>query len=113
MGIKTDSTPVEDPKDPERCNVFALLRLMAEPEEADDWEQRYRQGGTGYGQAKQRLFELVLEVLGLARKRYEELAAHPDQVERVLADGAQRARAVAAGTMRDVRKACGLATVRD
>jgi len=52
MSIKTDSTPVEQPKDPEKCNVFALLRLLAEPAEVQEWERRYRAGGMGYGEAK-------------------------------------------------------------
>ncbi len=112
MSIVTDSTPVEAPKDPDNCNVMALLRCLASEDEVADWENRYRAGGTGYGEAKKRLFELFLDALGPARKRYDELSAHADQVERVLADGGQRARAVAAETMRDVRKACGLATVR-
>ncbi|UCD29129.1 MAG: tryptophan--tRNA ligase, partial [Planctomycetota bacterium] len=113
MSIVTDSTPVEDPKDPDQCNVMALLRLVASPQEVADWEQRYRQSGMGYGEAKKRMFELFIEVLGPARKRYEELTAHPEQVDRVLAEGGRRARAVAVETMRQVRKACGLMTVRD
>jgi len=112
MSIKTDSTPVEEPKDPDKCNVMALFRLIAEPDEVRDWEERYRRGGLGYGEAKNRLFELYVKVLGPARKRYEELAAHPEEVERILADGAERAREVAADTMRDVRQACGLVKAR-
>ena len=111
MSILTDSTPVEEPKDPDKCNVMALLRCMASEDEVADWEKRYRQGGMGYGEAKKRLFELFVEVLSPARKRYEELAAHPEEVERVLADGAERARAVAAATMKEVREACGLLSV--
>ncbi len=111
MAIVTDSTPVEEPKDPSKCNVFALLRLMASQEELGDWEARYRKGGTGYGEAKKRVFELYLETLGPARKRFDELSRHPEEVERVLADGGRRARAVAQQTMREVRQACGLVTV--
>lgn len=111
MAIKTDSTPVEEPKDPAQCNVMALMRAMAEPAEIADWEQRYRAGGMGYGEVKKRLFEIFLEALGPARERYHELVDHPDEVDRVLADGAARARAVAQVTMREVREACGLRTV--
>ena len=110
MSIVTDSTPVEDPKDPGKCNVMALLRLMASKDETSDWEKRYRNGGTGYGEAKKRVFELYRETLGPARERYQELAGHPDEVERILADGGTRARAVAQATMHAVREACGLAT---
>jgi tryptophanyl-tRNA synthetase len=108
MSIVTDSTPVEEPKDPSKCNVFALLKLMADKSELAEWEEKYRRGGTGYGEVKKRVFELYLETLGPARKRYEELAAHPEEVERILAHGAERARAVAQQTMREVRDACGL-----
>lgn len=111
MSIKTDSTPVENPKDPDNCNVMALLRLLAPPDEVRDWEERYRNGGMGYGEVKKRLFELYVEVLGPARKRYQELSEHPEEVEKILADGAKRARAVASETMREVRQACGLRRV--
>ncbi len=112
MSIVTDSTPVEAPKDPDKCNVMALLRLMAPEPEVKEWEERYRRGGTGYGETKKRLYELFEEQLGPARKRYDELAANPDEVEHILADGAARARAVATETMCEVRQACGLITVR-
>jgi tryptophanyl-tRNA synthetase len=112
MGIVTDSTPVEEPKDPDKCNVMALLRLTAPREEVASWEQRYRHGGTGYGEAKKRLFELFIEVLGPARQRYQELSQRPQEVEQILAEGGRRARAVAQETMRQVREACGLITSR-
>jgi tryptophanyl-tRNA synthetase len=108
MSMKTDSTPVAEPKDPATCNVFALLKLFASPEETKQWEQRYRKGGMGYGEAKGRLFELYRDALGEARKRHAELAKHPDQVEHILTDGAKRAREVAAQTMREVRKVIGI-----
>lgn len=111
MSIVTDSTPVEEPKDAAKCNVMALLRLMASKEEIADWEEKYRRGGTGYGDVKKRVFELYLETLGDARRRYEALSGRPEEVERVLADGAARARSVAAETMREVRRACGLMSV--
>ncbi len=111
MSIKTDSTPVEEPKDPDKCNVMALLRLIASKDEIAQWEGRYRAGGMGYGEVKKRLADLFFEVLGPARQRYQELSQKPDEVERILADGAARARAVAAQTMREVRKACGLVRV--
>ncbi|MBN1490155.1 MAG: tryptophan--tRNA ligase [Phycisphaerae bacterium] len=112
MSMVTDSTPVEDPKDPAKCNVFALLKLFADADERCQWEDRYRSGGMGYGEAKKRLFELFMEHLGPARQRYEQLTANPDEVEAILADGGRRARAVAQATMEDVRKACGIITAR-
>jgi tryptophanyl-tRNA synthetase len=112
MSMKTDSTPVEAPKNPETCNVFALLRLMAPPAEVAEWEQRYRQGGMGYGEAKKRLAELYEEIFGAKREARASWAARPDDVEDILRSGAQRARAVAQSVMADVRDACGLVTAR-
>ncbi len=108
MSIVTDSTPVEDPKDADRCNVMALLRLIADEDERAAWEERYRAGGTGYGEAKKRLFELFIEKLGPARDRYDELDKNRDHVEAVLAKGGERARAVAREVMAEVRKATGI-----
>ncbi|MCH9023082.1 MAG: tryptophan--tRNA ligase, partial [Planctomycetes bacterium] len=74
MSIKTDSTPVESPKDPDRCNVFALYRLMAQPDEVSSLERRYREGDLGYGEAKKLLAQTVDNVLGPARQRREQFA---------------------------------------
>lgn len=112
MGIKTDSTPVDQPKNPETCNVFALLRLMASPEELESWRQRYVAGGMGYGEAKKRLAELYEEKFGALRERRAQLAARPDEVEDILRAGARRARAVAQQVMEDVRSACGIVTAK-
>jgi len=112
MSIVTDSTPVEAPKDPAKCNVFALLSLMASPEECADWEKRYRAGGMGYGEAKQRVYELFEGLFGPARARREELARDLDYVEDVLVAGAARAHRVAEPLMDRVRAACGLTTAR-
>lgn len=108
MSMKTDSTPVEEPKDPNQCNVFALLKLMASAEEIKHWKERYRKGGMGYGEVKKRLVELYLETLGEARKRHADFEKHPEEVERILVEGGRRAREVAAETLREVRKVTGL-----
>lgn len=112
MSIKTDSTPVEEPKDPAKCNVFALLKLLAAPEEAAEWEQRYRRGGMGYGEAKKRLAELHEELFGVHRETRAGWAARPDEVEDILRAGASKARAVAREVMADVRDACGLSRAK-
>ena len=106
--IVTDSTPLEAPKNPEQCNVFALLRLFAGPGEIDEIAGKYRAGGYGYGHAKTRLAELINEQFAEAREKYEKLAAHPDDVRDVLAEGGRKARAVAEATMQRVRSACGI-----
>jgi len=112
MSIKTDSTPVEEPKDPETCNVFALFRLLASAEETEEMAAAYRQGGLGYGTVKKRVAELFEETFGPARERREALAADPDYVEDVLAEGATRARAIAREVMDQARAACGIVAAR-
>ena len=108
MRIVTDSTPVEEPKDPEKCNVFALLKLVASPEELGEWDNKYRSGGMGYGQAKKRLAELVIDHFKPYRQKRAELENNLDHVKKVLADGAERARAVAGRTLEKARQAVGL-----
>jgi tryptophanyl-tRNA synthetase len=112
MSIKTDSTPVAAPKNPETCNVFALYRLMASPDEAAALRERYTRGGMGYGEAKTMLAEVVERVLGPARERRSKLAADPVYVEDVLTTAGRRARAVARGVMADVRDACGIVVAK-
>ncbi|MBN1457513.1 MAG: tryptophan--tRNA ligase [Sedimentisphaerales bacterium] len=108
MRIVTDSTPVEDPKDPDKCNIFALLKLVASPEELSDWENKYRSGGTGYGTVKKRLVELMLDYFRPYRQKRKELEDDQDFVKKVLADGARKAGAVARETLDKVRKVTGL-----
>ena len=108
MRIVTDSTPVEEPKDPDKCNVFALLKLVASPDELGEWDNKYRSGGMGYGQAKKRLAELVVDHFKPFRQKRTELENNIDYVKKVLADGAERARAVAAETLEKARQAVGL-----
>lgn len=108
MRIVTDSTPLEEPKNPETCNVFALYKLFATPQEAEIMAGKYRQGGYGYGHAKKELLAKILEYFGPAREKYRELQQNPDQVEAVLKRGAQKAREVARLTVKEVRSAVGL-----
>jgi tryptophanyl-tRNA synthetase len=110
--IVTDSTALEDPKDPETCNVFALLRLFAADEETEEIAAKYRAGGYGYGHAKARLTELINETFAEARQRYDKLIADADYVADVLRDGGRRARNVAEATMQRVREAAGIVTNR-
>lgn len=109
MSIKTDSTPVEDPKDPETCHVFTLYKLFADEQQQAALAERYRAGGMGYGEAKQTLFEAAMEYFADARARRAELESHPDRVEDILRDGAKQARAKAAEVLDRARTACGLA----
>ena len=108
--IVTDSTPLEDPKDPASCNVLALLRLMAEAAEIAEIEASYRAGGYGYGHAKNRLAELINEKFAPARERYIKLEADRDTVRDILREGGKKARAVAEQTLQRVREAGGILT---
>ena len=108
MKIVTDSTPVQDSKNPDKCNVFALLKLVAAPDELAQWDQKYRAGGIGYGTAKKRLAELLIEYFRPYRQKRAELAGNLDFVEQVLKDGAEKAGSVARQTLARVRRAVGL-----
>ncbi|MGD0092373.1 MAG: tryptophan--tRNA ligase [Planctomycetota bacterium] len=108
MSIKTDSTPVELPKNPENCNVFALYALFASDAERDALSARYKAGGMGYGEAKKMLLEKVVAYFAPYRKRREELLANPGYVEEVLSQGAAKARALARVTLDEAKRACGL-----
>ncbi len=108
MGIVTDSTPVEDPKDPDECSVYALYCLFADEEQKQEMAERYRAGGLGYGDAKKELFGCFMDCFGEARKRREKLAKDMSYVVEVLKQGAAKARPVAQQTMERVRQACGV-----
>ena len=108
MRIVTDSTPVEAPKDPDKDNVFALYALFATDEEKAALAARYRAGGMGYGDAKKLLVGKIDAAFRPAREKRRQLAADPAIVDGALARGGERARAVAAETLREVREATGL-----
>ncbi|MEA3304241.1 MAG: tryptophan--tRNA ligase [Patescibacteria group bacterium] len=90
MGIVTDSIPVEDPKDPETCNVFAIYKLMASLEEQDALAAKYRAGGMGYGEAKKTLLEKFHEYFGPIREKKQYYEGHKEEVGKLLADSQTR-----------------------
>ncbi len=108
MEIVTDSTPLDEPKDPETCNVFALYKLFASEEEVEQMREQYMAGGFGYGHAKKALFEKCREYFRPFREKHEYYLNHPQAVEDILQDGARHARAVARQTVDEVRKAVGI-----
>lgn len=108
MSIKTDSTPVESPKPLEDAPLYDLLKLMAPPGDFAVIDEAWRRGGSGYGDFKKKLLEIFHGTFGPARKRREELMAHPEEVEAVLRDGAERARRIALPIMKRVRESVGL-----
>lgn len=106
--IKTDSTPVEDPKDPEACSVFTLYKLFSTEEQQQELAEKYRAGGMGYGEAKKTLHEAAMDYFADARARREQLEQDPDTVEDILQAGASRAREVGRVVLDRCRAACGL-----
>ncbi len=107
MRIVTDSTPIEAPKDPERCNVFNLYRLLAPPEEVEQMRRRYLEGGVGYGEVKKETIRLFFEKFGPAREKRAELLADRDYIRDVLAEGGRKAREKAQEVLDRARAACG------
>ncbi len=108
MKVVTDSTPLEDPKNPDNCNVFALYKLFANESQASELRQKYLAGNFGYGHAKKELLELILEYFKPYREKREELEKNMDYVRDVLKEGAQRARAIASQKVKQVKEAVGL-----
>jgi len=108
MQIVTDSTPLEEPKNPDTCNAFKLYQLFASDAEAADLAARYRAGGFGYGTAKKELLAKINEHFAPMREKRAELEKNPDFVNDVLKKGAERARAETRKTLQAARKAVGL-----
>ena len=108
MRIQTDPTQVEEPKDPDKCNVYALLKLFAEEGELADWREKYLKGGMGYGEAKKRLADLMCGFFAPYRERREAIIQDRDYIRSVLDNGAARAKSVAQQTLARAREAVGL-----
>ncbi len=109
MSIQTDATPVEAPKDPDNCTLYALLKLFAPAEKMKEVHALYKNGGAAYGYLKQDLFELINDYFSGARARKKELMDNQDYLRQILARGAEKAREQAAGTIDLVRKRAGIA----
>lgn len=108
MRIVTDSTPVEDPKNPEESYIVQLYRLFATADEVSEMEASFRAGGRGYGDYKQQLFERIRDFFAPMRERREALANDPDYVDDVLKAGADKARSEARKVIDRVRAAVGM-----
>ncbi len=108
MSIKTDSTPLDEPKDPENCNVFALIKLFADEEKQKEIAEKYREGGYGYGHAKKELLAMIEEYFAEARERRKELSQDLDRVHDILQEGGEKARKRAETVMEPIREATGL-----
>ena len=108
MSIVTDSTPLEEPKNPDTCNVFALYKLFATESQIADMASKYRAGNFGYGTAKKELLEMILEYFKPFREKRKYLAENMPLVEKILKDGSNKAREIAIKKIKDVKSAVGL-----
>ena len=107
MGIVTDSTPLEEPKDPDTDNVFALYRILASEEEVAGMKANYLGGNYGYGHAKQALYELILKKYAGPREKFNYYMDHLDELDEALAIGAEKAKKVADEVLNRVRGKIG------
>ncbi len=107
MGIVTDTKTLEEPKDPDTCNVFQLYQLLGNTEQTATMRKNYEEGNYGYGHAKQALFELVCERFAEPRQKFEEYMADTEKLDRLLSLGAMKARTVSEPVLEDVRKKLG------
>jgi tryptophanyl-tRNA synthetase len=107
MGIETDSTPLEAPKNPETCNAFAIYSLLATPEQIEVMKSNYLGGNYGYGHAKQALFELIVEKFKTEREKYNYYMNNLAEVDALLKVGSEKAGVVAKGVLARVREKLG------
>lgn len=107
MSIVTDAKGLEEPKDPETCNVFKLYELLADTEQIATMKSNYLNGGFGYGHAKTALLELILTKFAANRERYNHLMENKDEIDAALKIGADKARTIAKETLKRVRSKVG------
>ena len=107
MAIVSDSKELEDVKEPDTCNIFAIYKLLANPAEIEEMRKNYLAGGYGYGHAKQALFDLILTKFENQRARYNYLMENKSEIDEALAKGATKARKVAVEVLARVRKKVG------
>ena len=107
MKIKTDSTPMEDPKDPDTCNLFGLYRLVANDEQIEEMRANYIGGNYGYGHAKQAFYELLIDKFKVEREKYHYYMNHLEEVDLILKQGAEKAHKVADHVLGRVRAKLG------
>lgn len=107
MKIQTQSLSVEEPKDPDQCNVFKLFKIIGSDEETEKLRARYTNGGMGYGEAKELLYNQTLNRFSKNRELFFELTANRDRVEQLLLEGALKARKQAQNVLKRVRARVG------
>ncbi|MCK9183158.1 MAG: tryptophan--tRNA ligase [Fibrobacteraceae bacterium] len=109
--IVTNSQGIEEPKDPDSCNVFKLFKLFATEDECADLAAKYRAGGMGWGYAKGELQRVLERTFGDAREKYFDLMAHPERIDEILCAGAEKARPVAKARLEQVREVIGVGKI--
>ena len=107
MGIVTDSTPLEEPKDWSTCNVFQLYQLMGSDSQIAELKAKYEGGNFGYGHAKQALYELILERYSKERERFDYLMQNTDEIESEVLKGAEKAKVIARSVLKRVSQKVG------
>ncbi len=107
MGIKTDSTPLEEPKNPDTDNVFALYKLLASDDQITEMRANYEAGNYGYGHAKQALYELIIDKFSTIRERYNHFMENKNEIDEALKIGAEKAALVANDVLQRVRGKIG------
>jgi tryptophanyl-tRNA synthetase len=107
MSIQTDSTPLEEPKDPDTCNAYAIYALLANEDQKKQMRSNYQGGDYGYGHAKQALFELIINRFQKERLEFDRLLQDTTDLDKVLAEGAGKARRVAKDVLGRVRHKLG------
>jgi tryptophanyl-tRNA synthetase len=107
MKIQTDSTPLEEPKNPDTCNLFALYKLLASDKEIAEMRANYEGGNYGYGHAKQAFYELLINKFSEERARYNYFMENLDEIDKALAIGAKKAKVVASEVLKRVRTKIG------
>ena len=107
MKIKTDSTPLEEPKNPDTCNLFALYKLLATPQQTEEMRKKYLAGNYGYGHAKQEFYELLLQKFAKERELYRYYMDNPSEIDAHLQKGAEKAKRVADKVLKRTREKLG------
>lgn len=109
MGIVTDSSPVETPKNPDRCNLFKLYSLFVDTKQRHDMKERYLSGGLKYSDVKKEATEIIWQYFSKAREKRHSFSQDPGEISRILQHGAEKARDIASKTMAEVQAKTGVA----
>ena len=108
MSIKTDSLSVESPKNPDTCNVFKLYSLIGKEEDVKQMKEKYKNGGYGYGEAKEELFKLIIQTYNTQREKYNYLMDNKNEMDQILKEGSKKAKKVADQVIKRVKSKLGI-----